>query len=25
VKAHLKVDSQTVAALHKEKFPVVPS
>jgi oxalate decarboxylase len=24
VKAHLKLDTQTIAALHKEKFPVVP-
>ena len=24
VQAHLKVDPQTLAALHKEKFPVVP-
>src|SRR5712671_3839334 len=24
VKAHLKLDAQTLAALHKEKFPVVP-
>jgi oxalate decarboxylase len=25
VKAHLKLDPQTLAALHKEKFPVVPA
>jgi oxalate decarboxylase len=25
VKAHLKLDDQTIAALHKEKFPVVPA
>ena len=24
VQAHLKVDPQTLAAFHKEKFPVVP-
>jgi oxalate decarboxylase len=24
VKAHLKLDTEAVAALHKEKFPVVP-
>jgi oxalate decarboxylase len=24
VKAHLELDAQTLAALHKEKFPVVP-
>src|SRR6266403_526014 len=24
VKAHLKLDQQTLAVLHKEKFPVVP-
>jgi oxalate decarboxylase len=23
-KAHLKLDEQTIAALHKEKYPVVP-
>jgi oxalate decarboxylase len=25
VKAHLKLDAQALAALHKEKFPVVPA
>jgi len=25
VKAHLKLDPQTLAALHKEKYPVVPA
>ena len=25
VQAHLKLDTQTLAAFHKEKFPVVPS
>ena len=25
VKAHLKLDQQTLAVLHKEKFPVVPA
>jgi hypothetical protein len=25
VQAHLKLDPQTIAALHKEKFPVVPA
>jgi len=24
VQAHLKIDPQTLAAFHKEKFPVVP-
>ena len=24
VKAHLKLDDQVMAALHKEKFPIVP-
>jgi hypothetical protein len=24
-KAHLKLDLQALAALHKEKFPVVPA
>jgi oxalate decarboxylase len=24
VKAHLKLDAQTMAALNKEKYPVVP-
>jgi len=24
VKAHLKLDAQTIAALNKEKYPVVP-
>ena len=25
VKAHLKLDPQAMAALHKEKYPVVPA
>ena len=25
VKAHLKLDTQALAALHREKFPVVPT
>ena len=25
VQAHLKLDPQTIAAFHKEKFPVVPA
>jgi oxalate decarboxylase len=24
VKAHRKLDNETIAALHKQKFPVVP-